>query len=108
MGNDVFVMNTPILTNWGAFRFDKIEISEVKELLKNGFISAVGHSGTAELLTKLLDVEVPSNRIAIHMEIGDVAIVFRLKDRLSEGTVLTKSELEKLSFDFGLLKMIGE
>ena len=103
----IYLLNTPILTDYGVYDFKKIEIAEVKAILsEEGFTSAVGHQGTADLLTQLLGVPVPMNRVAIKMEENDVAVVFRLKNRLPEGTVLSEEELAKLVIEFGVLERI--
>ena len=71
-----------------------ISLDEVKALLRNnGFESCIGHAATAELLSNLLDIEVPVNRIAIKVVSGDAVIVFQLQIRLAEGHILTKEEL---------------
>ncbi len=67
----------------------------VKRNLKNGFISAVGHSSTAELLTAKLGLLVPSERLNVSLKKDDVLIVAQLKERLNEGEVLTLEQLEK-------------
>ena len=59
-------------------------------------ISAVGHASTAQLMTKLLGVEVPVNRTVVTFEDGDEAIVFQLMIRLQEGQVLNEEELQQL------------
>ena len=77
-----------------------ISKEEITELLKNNeFTSAVGHQATADVLTAILGVQIPMNRIAVKMDKGDVGIHFFLKQRLPEGAVLGKDELDKLSYD---------
>lgn len=98
-----YILNTPILTDWGTYRFTEISLPEAKRFLTVDFISAVGHAGTAEVLSKLLESEITANRVAITMKKGDRALVFRLLDRLPEGTVLNAEELAKLKYSFGLL-----
>jgi len=79
----------------------RISIDEAKELLsRNKFISAIGHQGTAQLLTQLLGIEIPVNRITVQLEEGDMIIAFFLKQRLPEGVVLSKEELQKLEYWF--------
>jgi len=79
-------------------RMKKITIEEAKSLLKNPFVSAVGHEGTAKLLSELLGIEIPVNRTTIFMKQGDLAIHFFLKERLPEGKVLSKEELQGLQY----------
>jgi len=95
--NKLYILNTPILTNWGIYGFHQITVLDAKRIIKqfsNKFISAVGHKATAEFMSKLLEVEIPANRISIKMESGDIAIVFRLLERLPEGVVLTEEQLK--------------
>ena len=71
-----------------------VNLDTVKDLLlKRGFESAVGHQSTAEILTNLLGIEVPANRVSIRLQPGDILIVFQLAIRLQEGQVLNKEEL---------------
>ena len=104
----LYILNTPILTEYGSFDFRKSSLPEVKELLSQGnFTSAIGHEGTATLISQLTGVSTPVNRVAIKMQPGDMAIVFRLLTRLPEGKILTQEELEKVPYEFGILKMEG-
>ncbi|WP_297216933.1 DUF1874 domain-containing protein, partial [Thermoplasma sp.] len=67
--------------------------------------SAIGHEGTAKVLSDLTGFSIPVNRVAIRMQPGDKALVFRLLDRLPEGKVLTEEELRQLKFELGVLEM---
>ena len=69
---------------------EKINIETAKKILSEGFTSAIGHESTARLLTKLLKIEIPFNRIAIKMREGDIGIHFFLKTRLPEGKILSE------------------
>ena len=102
----VFVMNTPILTDWGTYKFEKISLQEVKNLLQGAFMSAIGHEGTATIMTKLTGIEIPANRIAVKMQTGDKAVVFRLLSRLPEGKILSEDELKELPYEWGLLEKL--
>ena len=68
-------------------------------------ISAVGHASTAQLMTKLLGVEVPVNRAVVTFEDGDEAIIFQLMIRLQEGQVLSEEELQQLLSE-GKIKLL--
>jgi hypothetical protein len=78
----------------------EMTLQEVRHFLKAGFISAIGHTSTSEVLSSLLGMSVEANRIQVKLEPSDVAVVFQLQTRLAEGQVLSKEELEKLSFKF--------
>ncbi|MCX7858401.1 MAG: YddF family protein [Deltaproteobacteria bacterium] len=100
-----YILNTPVLTGFGLFRFSKISIDEAKELAANA-ISAVGHQGAAEVLSNILGMEIKVNRAEILMEPGDIAVVFRIKRRLPEGAVLDAEETLRLPYDLGKLERI--
>ena len=102
----LYILNTPILTEYGEYRFKQISTEDVVEKMGYGFTSAIGHEGTAVLLYQITGIPVPTNRIAIKMQPGDTAIVFRVLERLPEGKVLSYEELKNIQYKFGLLKRI--
>jgi hypothetical protein len=106
--NKIYVLNSAVLTSFGVYRYTKITIGLARDMLRtNEFISAVGHEPTAELMTKILGVKIPYNRIEVKMQIGDVAVVFRLKKRIQEGKVLNEEEIQTLDYEIGLLERVG-
>ncbi|MGB9806715.1 MAG: STIV orfB116 family protein [Thermoproteota archaeon] len=85
----------------------RISVQKAKEIIaKKGFISAVEHEATAKLLTELLGVEVPVNRIQVKMTHGDKGIHFALKTRIPEGKVLTLDELKQIGYHLVLSKIV--
>ena len=62
------------------------------------FESAVGHEATAQLLTAVLGVTVPYNRVSITLSAGDTLIVAMPAVRLPEGKVLSIEELQQINF----------
>lgn len=82
----------------GEFSYEKIDLEEAKEIIarEGKFVSAVGHKGTAELMSELLEVEVPFNRVQISVSPGDRILVCQLLVRLPEGAVLSYEEMVKL------------
>jgi hypothetical protein len=100
----VYILNTPILTAYGEWRFEgPLSVAQAREVLKNGFISAVGHQGAAEFLTSLLGIPITVQRIAVEMQPGDQALILRLKERLPETRVLTAEEMSAIPYELGLL-----
>lgn len=106
----LYLLNSSILTTFGTFYYQKIEIDDVIFLLQNipseNITSAIGHQATAEVLSEKLGQPISVNRIAVQMEKGDKAIVFKLKKRLEETKALTKEEMQGLECELGLLERL--
>jgi hypothetical protein len=86
----------------------KLTINEVKNFLNNNiFTSIVGHESTASFLSKILNIEIPVNRIPIKLNPNDLLIVAILNVRLPEGKILTLEELEeyKKNLEFVLVEI---
>lgn len=100
----IYLLNASVLTNFGEYSFKEISINEVREILDEGYVSAIGHPSTAEILSKLLGMNVEVNRINSRQEVGDKAVVFWLLQRQPEGVVIqTIAEIEKIGYKFGLI-----
>ena len=88
-------------------RVKELSKEEVKAILKEGFVSAIGHQSTAEILSQLLDIPIPFNRVQIKITPNDKLIVFQLLTRLEEGKILSKEEISNLPFKFFLIEKGG-
>jgi len=84
-----------------------VSVQEAKQLLANGFVSAVGHQSTADIMSAVLGIPVPYNRVQVFLEPGDEAVCFILKARPPEGRVLSKEELQQLGFYFIHAKVLS-
>jgi len=63
------LLNTSILTSFGVFDYRQITLIQAQQFVKNNDItSAIGHSSTAEILTKLLKIDVKVNRIQFEQD----------------------------------------
>ncbi len=82
-----------------------ISLEEAKTLLQGEFVSAVGHPSTAQVMSALLGVEVPPNRVSITLQAGDTLVVFQLGVRLAEGQVLSAEEVQDL-YNRGLASFV--
>jgi len=108
----IYVLNTLIIPvdfeikEKYSIHLEKIDIEKAREMLsEKEFISAIGHEATAKLLSELLGISIPYNRIAIKLKPGDIGIHFFLKERLPEGKILSEEELRKIEYDLILSKV---
>ena len=98
------ILNTSILTTVGTYELQNITLQEAQALVQhNDILSAVGHQSTADILTTLLGVQVPMNRIMFEQEVGQKCLVFKLNGRPEEGKILTQQEIEEIGYKFQLL-----
>jgi hypothetical protein len=100
-----YILNSAVLTAPGRYSYRLVGLEEARAWAQRGdFVSAVGYPETAEILSALLGVEVPAQRVEIQMQPGDEALVFRLKVRPEPGKkgVLGQDFLLENS-EFGLL-----
>lgn len=107
--NMITILNTSILTTTGTFRLDDITLDEAKNLVHNNeILSAVGHKSTADILTTLLEKEIPANRIEYAQNVNEKALVFKLNGRPEEGKILTADEIQEIGYKFQLLTKLSD
>lgn len=105
----ITILNTSILTTTGTFRLDDITLKEAKNLVHNNdILSAVGHKSTADILTTLLQKEIPANRIEYAQNVNEKALVFKLNGRAEEGKILTADEIQEMGYKFQLLTKVSD
>jgi hypothetical protein len=97
----IVILNTSICTSNGLFELTDIDLDQARDLVQNNdFISAIGHDSTAQILTELLGVNIPVNRINFEQKENQTAVVFKLNGRPPEGKILTKEEIEQIGYSF--------
>jgi hypothetical protein len=63
--------------------FREMQVDEVKKI---SLESAIGHADTAKVLSSILEMDIPTNRVSITLNSGDSAIVAQyIGPRLPEG-----------------------
>jgi hypothetical protein len=103
-----YILNSPVLTGFGDWCYSgPLSIEQAKRLLRDGFVSAIGHPATAELISALLGLEIPCDRKSVELNPGDRALVFRLLERLPEGLVLDAKALAERKYMLCLLERVA-
>jgi len=101
------LFNGTVATTNGLYRISDIDLFHAKEYLRqNGFISAIGHEATAEIMSELLGYQIPMNRIQFHQEVGQIAIVFKLNERPPEGEVLNREQVEQIGYGLKIMERL--
>jgi hypothetical protein len=76
------LLNTSILTTAGVYELTDISLEQARQMVADNadnLDSAVGHQATADIMTALLGIDIPVNRQLFLQEIGQQALVFKLK-----------------------------
>ncbi len=104
----VVLFNGPICTTTGLYCVTELEVEQARKLTRTlGFVSAVGHAATAEVLSSLLQADVPMSRIEYAQKVGQKAIALKLKIRPAEGRILTAKEMFQIGFELLLLERLN-
>ena len=75
----VVLFNGPVCTAEGLYRVSELDFEEARRLVcRWGFESAVGHVASAEVLSAVLGVPVPMNRVDYVQKAGQMAIALKL------------------------------
>ncbi len=101
----IALLNTSIATADGTYRLSTVTLDQAKLLISDqDILSAIGHDSTAQILSDLLDADVPVNRIQFEQQPGQVALVFKLNGRPPEGKILSREEIEQIGYKFQILR----
>ena len=87
------------ISDWGwgtPVTFTLLTLDNAKEILSNGFTSAIGHSDTATVVSDLLGMDVPTNRVSISLESDEDTLIIAqiMGGRLPEGSTTIPEGME--------------
>lgn len=95
-----------MLSGDSLVRFEQLsEAQFISQVRATGqaVVSAVGHDGTAQLVSLVLDQDILQNRISVSLEWGMSLFVVQVKGRLPEGKVLSLEELRSVPVTYWLV-----
>lgn len=103
----VVLFNGVVATTNGIYEIDDLDVETAIELIKEkGFVSAIGHEATAQIMSEILGINIPMNRIQFKQEVGQDAIVLQLNVRPEEGKILTIDEMKLIGFGLKIMKRL--
>lgn len=103
----VALFNGVVATTNGVYSINDIDLESAKRCIQeNGYISAIGHEATADVMSNILGVHVQINRIQFKQQVGQEAIVLKLNVRPEEGKILSKKEMESIGFTLKVMKRL--
>lgn len=109
MAKRLVLLNTCIITTFGTYEYRPVTLEAAKTLIAESqqrhreIESFVSHQETADFLTSLLNFAVIFNRTDYEQALEDLALVFKLRGRVPEKSILTREEMEAMGYDFGVL-----
>jgi hypothetical protein len=103
----IALFNGTVATTNGLYSIKDIDIDTARKYIKErGFISAIGHEATAEIMSDLLGVKILMNRIQFEQQVGQIAIVFKLNERPPEGEILNCEEVERVGYGLKIMERL--
>jgi hypothetical protein len=104
-----YLLSTTVVPNGGdgIWEIQTTTASAVKVNLTQNWVSAVGHESTATIMSEVLNIGIPVNRVPIAPRPGDKLFCFKLKGRAPEGVVLDLEEIEKMGYEWLVMTYHG-
>lgn len=106
----VYFLNSSVITGEGTFKYQLIDESKAKKIIEGKEQHwAIRQEGTARWLSEMLEIELKASGSTemISMEIGEQAIVLRLKNRPEKLSEIPYEKLDKDNWELGLLERIA-
>jgi len=102
--NAITLLNSPVLTDYGSYRYRPVSLREARLLVRvHRWQSAIGHQSTAAVISELLGIPCPANRITFRQKAGEDALVLTLAQRPPEGVVLSRMQIESIGYAWALI-----
>lgn len=103
-----YLLNSAVITGPGTYSYQVITVQEAKAWLQKGnCVSAIGYEETADHIEKLCGIRPEVRRESIMMDVGDEALVVRLKKRLANPSLKGVFEAGPDDWEYGLLRKEG-
>jgi len=87
----------------GVFSCESVTVDQARELLSNGFKSAVRRQEIADLMSRVLGVPITVNSARVDLNKGDSALVFSPLMDVPRDRVLTDQEVSEFPYQLWLI-----
>lgn len=102
-----YILNSAVITGEGTYRYKLITKDEAVNWLKqNTWESRVGYPVTAEHIYEISGIKPVLSRETTKMEVGDTALVVRLKYRVQKPEEKKLQEPDPEDWEYGILEKI--
>ena len=99
----LIILDTSNKLNAGTYSFFDTNLSTAKELVRNGFRSAIDNKIVAQAISVLLSVDCPVNEKKYRLNVGDVGLVF---DLFSQPMIITKDEINRTGYSWSIIRRL--
>jgi len=95
------ILNAPVLTACGNYTCYPVPVESARILVNSMELdSHIGHESTAKLLSKILECPIGFSREELRQQVGQNALIFKLKHRAPEGKILDERQLMEIGYEF--------
>jgi len=85
-----------MLTGPATIKVFEVTVFDVKDIIKDGFVSAIGHEVTAKIISTQLGVQVPVNRISIKLQVATYLCFTSYLQGFQKEKVLNEEEMKQV------------
>ena len=102
-----YLLNSAVITAEGVYEYRLVTPAEAREWLHaGGWLSRIGYPQTADHIEKLSGVRPELSREASPMEVGDEALVVRLRYRVADPSQKGSVAVGPDVWEYGILRRL--
>jgi len=102
-----YLLNSAVITSEGVYEYRLVSPTEAREWLRaGGWVSRIGYPQTADHIEKLSGVRPELSREASPMEVGDEALVVRLRYRVADPSQKGSVAIGSQDWEYGILRRL--
>jgi len=103
-----YLLNSAVITSEGVYEYRLVTPQEATEWIRQGdWVSRIGYPQTADWIEQLAGVRPALSREASPMEVGDEALVVRLRYRVADPSQKGSVAVGPDVWEYGILRRRG-